>query len=268
MKTKLTCLLCHCLISVVDGDKSRFDDHMKNEHDVRYDFESLLVLSVMTPAERKIFTGEFNKKLKDRISNRPTDIKMKVFKSSYEVTREVDDEVDLNIDDRIDHEIEHKIDEKNIDCKKEEENENPRPEPRPAVPEGREGVLKCKLCPRYIKQSQMKKHKEEIHRQTERTSSDVSTELLLLDQSGEGARLELEQNAARIHPSNEIKRKSTNSSKDVDKVPKRIKEDDDGDEDWTVKNKTKVRLPCRYCSKKFGSKFSVTAHERKVHVSR
>ena len=40
---------------------------MKNEHDVRYDLDSLLVLSVMTPGEKKLLTREFDTKLKERI---------------------------------------------------------------------------------------------------------------------------------------------------------------------------------------------------------
>ena len=73
MKTKITCFMCRCLISVIDGDKFRFNDHMKNEHDVRHDFDSLLVLSVMTTTEKKVFTKEFDRKLNDRITCKPKD---------------------------------------------------------------------------------------------------------------------------------------------------------------------------------------------------
>ena len=45
---------------------------MKNEHDVRYDLDSLLVLSVMTRGEKSLLIREFDTKLIERISNAGT----------------------------------------------------------------------------------------------------------------------------------------------------------------------------------------------------
>ena len=55
---KVTCLLCRCLISCKDGNKARFVDHMSQEHDTRYDFELVLLISVMTQDERRQLLDE------------------------------------------------------------------------------------------------------------------------------------------------------------------------------------------------------------------
>ena len=148
--------MCRCLISVIDGSKSRFEDHMKNEHDVRYDLDSLLVLSVMTQGEKKIFNREFDTKLKDRIydkSDKSRDSKKQDFQDSNVVEIKNDKtEISCLDDEETDEEV--------------SQDENQKLTPVSAAPIDkivREGVLKCKLCPRYIKQSQMIKHKEECH---------------------------------------------------------------------------------------------------------
>ena len=264
--------MCRCLISVIDGDKFRFNDHMKNEHDVRHDFDSLLVLSVMTSAEKKIFTGEFDKKLNVRISHKPRDPKRPVLKPSNEIVTIIEDEVEDETKDEFDEEREDEMfdiedDEKSkIMINSREEIASPEVCPRPSVREGREGVLKCKFCPRYIKQSQMTKHKEEDHREMTVSFPDHSnTEPLLVDQ------MESEVEPGHNKSNQNVSNKRTTSIIDVDEVAKKLKQDDDRDEDWTAggrSKKGKARLPCRYCSKKFGSKLSVTTHERKVHVAR
>ena len=269
-RTKITCFLCHCLLSVVDGDKSRVDDHMRNEHDVRYDFDCLLVLSVMTQGEKKIFTREFDKKLKERISKSKDFVKPNISKEVL-----VDDVDVVDDDDDDDDEIisvsDTNVDEAGLNIIGEESNEV---SPQKMVV-NREGVLKCKFCPRYIKQSQMSKHKEENHKNLIENSREFSgawhrdrdTEnLLRIEENEQEMNVELDQNISPKIISNK-KRSISTSSINVDKVSKTTKEDvDPDDEDWSPPSKRKVGLSCRYCSKKFSSKLSVTSHERRVHV--
>ena len=62
-KIKIACLLCRGLITFRNGDKSRFLDHMNNEHDARFDFDVVLVVSLMTEEERKGFVSANKAKL-------------------------------------------------------------------------------------------------------------------------------------------------------------------------------------------------------------
>lgn len=260
-RTKITCFLCHCLLSVVDGDKTRVDDHMRNEHDVRYDFDCLLVLSVMTLGEKKIFTREFDRKLKERISKSKDMKKPNISKDVLADDDKDDDEI-ISVSDAD-------VDEACLNIIGEESN---KVSPQKIVV-NREGVLKCKFCPRYIKQSQMSIHKEENHKNLIENISEFSGDtnrdtenLLVLEETEQEFNMELDQNVRpKIIPNQ--KRSISTSSINVDKVSKTTKEDEDlDDEDWSPPGKRKVGLSCRYCSKKFGSKLSVTSHERRVHV--
>ena len=131
--------------------------------------------------------------------------------------------------------------------------------------EVREGVLKCKLCPRYIKQSQMIIHKEEIHN---KASIRENCEKLLTEENNQRKNVDVELDQNMVSK----KRTLPSSSVNVDNVPKKNKAEsrssEEEDEDWTAppRSKRRVRISCRYCSKKFGSKLSVTTHERKVHT--
>ena len=52
VREKMTCLLCRGLISFKDRNQTRFLDHMKQEHNVRYDFNILLVATLLSEAEK------------------------------------------------------------------------------------------------------------------------------------------------------------------------------------------------------------------------
>ena len=52
VREKMTCLLCRGLISFKARDQTRFLDHMKQEHNVRYDFNVLLVATLFSEAEK------------------------------------------------------------------------------------------------------------------------------------------------------------------------------------------------------------------------
>ena len=51
-KGKVACLLCRGFISYKNSDRSRFKDHMLNEHDVKYDSDVVLAASVMSQKEK------------------------------------------------------------------------------------------------------------------------------------------------------------------------------------------------------------------------
>ena len=255
--------MCRCLISVIDGNRSRFEDHMKNEHDVRYDLDSLLVLSVMTRGEKSLLIREFDTKLIERICGDKLRKPEKLGFENSNVVRIKEDQ-----DDKL--EISSLEDEETNEINSIDENQK--------LPTGvavvapidrvvREGVLKCKLCPRYIKQSQMIKHKEESHKKVIKDNPENNEKLLTEENSQrKNVEVELDQNIC------SKKRTEDNSSLKIDKNPKKRREEsrsgEEEDEDWTVRSKRRVRISCRYCSKKFGSKLSVTTHERKVHTER
>ena len=230
---------------------------MKNEHDVRYDLDSLLVLSVMTPGEKKLLAREFDTKLKERISDKSRNTKKQDFDNS--------NVIEIKDDEDVTNEISSFEDEDEGPDKINSTEENQKLSPPVVVTKSnkivREGVLKCKLCPRYIKQSQMKIHKEESHNQAIEDKQENCENLLIEEKNQRHSiEVELDQNISK-------KRTLANSSINVDNVSKKTREEDD-DEDWTAQSKRRVRISCRYCSKKFGTKLSVTTHERKVHTER
>jgi len=51
-KGKVSCLLCRGFISYKNSDRSRFKDHMLNEHDVKFDSDVILAVSVMSQKEK------------------------------------------------------------------------------------------------------------------------------------------------------------------------------------------------------------------------
>merc|ERR1719481_397631 len=49
---QVSCLLCRGFVSVMNGDKARFVDHIYSEHEVKHDQEVLLAVSVLTQREK------------------------------------------------------------------------------------------------------------------------------------------------------------------------------------------------------------------------
>ena len=47
-KGKVSCLLCRGFITYKSSDRTRFREHMENEHDVKFDSDVILAVSVMT----------------------------------------------------------------------------------------------------------------------------------------------------------------------------------------------------------------------------
>ena len=68
-KGKVACLLCRGFISYKNSDRSRFKDHMLNEHDVKYDSDVVLATSVMTEKEKAFIVKSALKRLSE-ISNK------------------------------------------------------------------------------------------------------------------------------------------------------------------------------------------------------
>ena len=52
-KGKICCLLCRGFISYKNSDRTRFRDHMANEHDVKFDSDVILAVSVMSAREKQ-----------------------------------------------------------------------------------------------------------------------------------------------------------------------------------------------------------------------
>ena len=62
-KGKVSCLLCRGFISYKNSDRSRFRDHMESEHDVKFDSDIILAVSVMSAAEKKFIIESAVKRL-------------------------------------------------------------------------------------------------------------------------------------------------------------------------------------------------------------
>ena len=59
----VTCFLCKAWISVKKGDKSRFFNHISNDHEVHFDMELLFVISFMTDNEKETVINLMNQRL-------------------------------------------------------------------------------------------------------------------------------------------------------------------------------------------------------------
>ena len=62
-KGKISCLLCRGFISYKNSDRTRFRDHMVNEHDVNFDSDVILAVSVMSAAEKQFIVESAVKRL-------------------------------------------------------------------------------------------------------------------------------------------------------------------------------------------------------------
>ena len=271
-KTKVTCVFCRCLIAIKDGDKARFQDHMNNEHDVRADrdtMEAILVVTVMTQGERRKLINEFAQKVVDRI--RPRNVNKESVNPGKKDNNSLEYEEKSNKIEMSDSEEKNggesnKIvlsDSEEENCADNEDNptemgrgsnvsrnakissDNP---PKIQKVE-REGVLKCKFCSKYIRQSQMKEHKNIFHQNEIIGKGSPETERLLSEYSDQ----------MKMSPvTNAEKRKESQLLSD------------DSDEDWSpnVQNEAKKKrlmIPCSLCKKRFGSKMTLTQHERTAH---
>jgi len=67
-KGKVSCLLCRGFITYKDSDRTRFKDHMSNEHDVKYDSDVILAISVMSASDKAHIVKSSLKRLNE-ISN-------------------------------------------------------------------------------------------------------------------------------------------------------------------------------------------------------
>ena len=267
-KTKVTCIFCRCLITVKDGDKARFNDHMNNEHDVRYDFDVLLVVSVMTDAEKKILLKDFAPKVNDRIKQKKKVVSMEseeedINTNDYDSsTASSDEKIEISDDEEtppVTEKIEISDDDEAIEHHKENTFEEAPANNSPAPPPKKvEGVLKCKICSKYIKQSLMENHKKTVH--NESTNISAETEKLLTE-PGDFDKLLKTMKESR---SQSQKRKLEDENSDDDT-------EDKNDKDWSMSSelsaskKRTTRLPCRFCKKRFGSNLTLTKHERTAH---
>ena len=62
-KGKISCLLCRGFISYKNSDRSRFREHMESEHDVKFDSDVILAVSVMSAAEKQFIVKSAVKRL-------------------------------------------------------------------------------------------------------------------------------------------------------------------------------------------------------------
>ena len=269
MKTKVTCIFCRCLIAIKDGDKGRFCDHMKTEHDVRVDLatmEVLMVVTIMTDGERRKLINDFSLKVTERL--RPKNVNKVsatqetrnfVNKSSLEKEEE-NNKVVLSDSEEEENYQDNKYNcgemdrasnvsrNTNITTDDNDPQEKNKDDPHPKRIE-REGVLKCKYCPKYIRQSQMNEHKNIFHQKEMIGKGSHETERLLSSPS-DIKKASPVQNAG--------KRKESQMS-------------DDSDEDWNPSleqnesKKKRFMISCKMCKKRFGSKLTLTHHERTAH---
>jgi len=274
-KTKVTCIFCRCLITVKDGDKARFNDHMNNEHDVRYDFDTLLVISVMTDAEKKNLQKDFASKVNDRIkqTKKVPSLELKededVNVNNFDFTNN-DEKIEISDDEdsqTVKEKIEISDDEANEESHEnipEDVSDKTQLSPAPAPPPKKvEGVLKCKICSKYIKQSLMENHKKTVHKDDTNSTNNSEAEKLLAE-PGDFDKLikTMKENRSQ----QQQKRKHEDEEEDGDDDT-----EDKNDKDWSMSaelsssKKRTTRLPCRYCKKRFGSNLTLTKHERTVH---
>ena len=62
-KGKISCLLCRGFISYKNSDRSRFRDHLESEHEVKFDSDVILAVSVLSAAEKQFIVESAVKRL-------------------------------------------------------------------------------------------------------------------------------------------------------------------------------------------------------------
>ena len=263
-KTKIACLLCRGLISFKNGDRSRFLDHMNNEHDARYDFDVVLVVSLMTDGEKKVFVNTNQDKLEALTGNTNkkgiTDSDSKSLDISSKSKLHSIAEVNIAEVEMIDN---ASITETIPTTPETNETQVPNQETvteEVAEPVKREGVLKCKICSKYIKQSQLLDHRT--------THAEKDGEPVVHKEDTKETDDGPKKDSETVKPSPVTNNKSEIG--DEGESPRRGKRKGDGseDEDWVaakVKRKNPKSISCNMCRKKFSSKLGLTAHERMVH---
>ena len=243
-KIKVECIFCRCIISIKNGDKNRFNDHMNNEHDARFDFDVLMTVTTMTEGERRKLVRDNAAKVLERIT--PKNQQKKVDQNDEKESAE-DEKIIITDSEDDEEEVIEKV-----------------KQASPVKKVLREGILKCKICFKYFKQSLMEEHKRTEHfeelnniQQTETPMNPEASDEHLLKEHSDSIKDSMKQMIRNIR-----KRKpSVDDSEKDDDV-------DDDDEDWTEtkeKRKKVVWTRCSFCKKRFGSKLSLTQHERMAH---
>jgi len=308
---------------------------MNNEHDARFDFDVVLVVSLMSEEERRGFVSANRARLEGLGGNANKDDKQMLVQSEtkenpvvphqqrtpdLEMTPDIQKTPDVpKIQDfnsvKIPDTIHNTPDIQNIpdikdtpDVQKTPNVQNTQDiQKAPAIqkisnstvgvseapveenPVKREGVLKCKLCSKYIKQSQLLSHRkthddeknvelsnEEISQSSAKVAGKPSDLEIKFDKmmgntdsvntSTDNSNTKNPDEDAKFHAQ---KRKGENSDGDEDWSPKKGKrKQDSDDEDWEaskVKKRNHKSVACAICKKKFSSKFGLTTHERMVH---
>ena len=62
----IICVLCRGSVSVRKGDKSRFYNHISQDHEVHYDMELFFTLSYLEEQEKETFITVMNKKIDNK----------------------------------------------------------------------------------------------------------------------------------------------------------------------------------------------------------
>jgi len=267
---KMSCLLCRGLIAFKGRNQTRYLDHMKEEHNVRYDFDVLLVASLMDQTEKDSFVHENRNRFEpvkenSIVKKTSAELTTKKSKKREETLQELvsnentkttvissDEELETN---EVDNEESEADDEKTVE--------------KPII----EGVLKCKTCSKYIKQSAMAEHKlsHGADKPIDEGIKDNSDNVMELEENVVKA-LTMVENTSEVITSN----KSSKVASSIKRKAKINKDDEnweggngsDSDEDWDAKKKKlekKKKVKCKICSKKFANSTGVEHHTRVVH---
>merc|ERR1711936_1213849 len=287
------------LITIRNGDRARFLDHMNNEHDARFDFDGVLVVSLMTEEERKVFVSANRARLEGLGGNATKDDTQMLVQTETKVNPQVPHQQrtpDLKMTPdiqktpdvpklqdvnsvKIPDTIHNTLDIQDIpdiqdtpDVQKTPNVQNtPDIQKAPAIqkisnateevseapveenPVKREGVLKCKLCSKYIKQSQLLSHRK--------THDD--------EKNAELSNAEVSQSSAEVlgKPSNleiEFDKMMGNTTVNTSTDNSNTKNSDE-DAKTHAKKRNHKSVACAICKRKFSSKFGLTTHERMVH---
>ena len=173
----VTCFLCKAWISVKKGDKTRFFNHISNDHEVHFDMELLYAISYMTDKEKETVIGLMNQRVinpdtsADQTSSEPG-TETEVMEEGDEVTLDEDEELE-----KVSQMI-----------KKKPRPADNKPAPlisRPASSEDKEtvapagdftkssmldvkinenGEMRCTKCPVAVSRKTLRKHMQNQHR--------------------------------------------------------------------------------------------------------
>ena len=168
----VTCFLCKAWISVKKGDKTRFFNHISNDHEVHFDMELLYVISYMTEKEKDTVIGLMTQRLSEtdgpsvQTSSEPA-LEPEVMEEGDEVTLD-EEETDLQkVSEMMKNKARPDTQSFPLNSRPEvtkEKDRNPTVSAGDLVKMSSSSEVRCSKCPVPVSRKTLRKHMQNQHR--------------------------------------------------------------------------------------------------------